>query len=505
MKKFQIHIIIVLTLLVAGSVCSCRDAREKEFDSLIVSLAETDGEIDFDDWNEIVTFVNDNKARLTKFVTDGEIDTEAVKEYISNFFLHRHPSQEIAFNGAGAASQFMAVKFYLERSGSMVPYDSPQGKGEFKACIVRMLNNLPGNPDDNTIFVVNDGVFPYPNDFKQFITDQNIFETTRGIGNPQYTDFGCILDSVLNHNGDNDLSILATDMIYSTKDVGVVNTDKIFSEAEGMTHAVLKDIQDKKAIVIAKFSSSYIGNYYPYNQPQGVAYSGNRPYYIMIVGNNENITRLTRSEQYRNFADFQTIDGFEHQYVFAKSGIYRPFYSFLLSDNDIKGRFKVDRSLSSGNDIKAIADVQPDRDSGDIQLVMAVNLSGMFIENSYLTNPDNYLIQSDDPMDIVSIDGIKQENINPTNKELMEQATHRMVLKMKKLSHNQEVTIRLQNQFPQWVETSSSEDDSNVSAANPDFAETTFGLRHLLRGIYDCYSKQDDKPYYFEMKINISK
>ena len=27
----------------------------------------------------------------------------------------------------------------------MTPYDSPQGDGSFKAAIVQMLNNLPGN------------------------------------------------------------------------------------------------------------------------------------------------------------------------------------------------------------------------------------------------------------------------------------------------------------------------------------------------------------------------
>ena len=502
-NTIQLLAVAMVMTLACLSLSSCRDAREKEFDNLLVNLAESDGEIDFNDWAEITEFIDANKARLGKFVSDGEIDAEAVKEYISQFFQHRHPSQEIAFNGAGNASEFLAVKFYLERSGSMVPYDSPQGRGEFKSAIVSMLNNLPGNPDDNTIFVVNDGVFPYPNSFKQFITDQNIFETTRGIGNPGYTDFGCILDSVLNRNGDNDLSILVTDMIYSTKDVGVVNTEKIFTEAQGMTHAVFKDKAADKAMVIAQMEGSYIGQYYPYNQPQGVAYSGVRPFYIVVVGNNENIARLTRSDRYKDFADLRSLSGFQHVSLFSASGIYKPFYSFLLADSDIKGRFKADRKRSGEADVKAVTDLKPDRDSGDTQLVVALDLGGMFVEDSYLMDKNNYRIEADEPVEIVSIAPIEQSDITPTNKDIMAKATHRMVLKLGRITHAQDICITLLNKFPQWIEASSSDDDSAPSAADLDFPHTTFGLKYLLRGIYESYAKQTDEPFYFKMELGV--
>lgn len=137
--------------------------------------------------------------------------------------------KQISFVGIGD-NAYLKVNFYLERSGSMTPYDSPQGDGPFKAAIVQMLNNLPGNNGDNKIFVVNSKVCQYPQGFQKFIADNNIFEATKGIGDPSYTDFSKIFDTILNKTGNDELSILVsiTDMIYSTKSMSGINPPKGF-------------------------------------------------------------------------------------------------------------------------------------------------------------------------------------------------------------------------------------------------------------------------------------
>ena len=93
--------------------------------------------------------------------------------------------------------EYFTVNFYLERSGSMTPYDAPHGDGSFKAAIVQLLNNLPGNNDDNRIYVVNSSVNKYPQGFSKFISDPNIFESTKGLGDPSYTDFSKIFTDLL--------------------------------------------------------------------------------------------------------------------------------------------------------------------------------------------------------------------------------------------------------------------------------------------------------------------
>ena len=77
-------------------------------------------------------------------------------------------------------------------------------------------------------------------------------------------------------------------------------------------------------------------------------------------------------------------------------------------------------------------------------------------------------------------------------------------LKMDALKQDQDVSIRLQNRLPEWIATSSTDDDTNLSAA--DFAGTTFGLKYLLQGIYDSYKKlSDGEPYYFELKLKLKR
>ena len=221
MKRYRktlkgLNAMILLTIALSLTLfVSCRGGAKKDFNALLLELAGKDAVIDAADWQKIVTFLDSHKAKLDDFYDDGSIDEEDVREYITEFFANRRPAMEITFSGVG--NECLAVKFYLERSGSMVPYDSPQGKGEFKKAIVDLLNALPGNADENTLYVVNDAVYNYPKGFRAFITDNNIFDSTKGIGDPQYTDFEVILDSVLNKTKDNEISILVTDMIYSTK------------------------------------------------------------------------------------------------------------------------------------------------------------------------------------------------------------------------------------------------------------------------------------------------
>ena len=58
------------------------------------------------------------------------------------------------------------------------------------------------------------------------------------------------------------------------------------------------------------------------------------------------------------------------------------------------------------------------------------------------------------------------------------------------------------NRLPDWVEASSTDDDTNVGG--PGFATTTFGLKYLLQGIYDSYRKHSKgDPYYFELELEM--
>lgn len=491
MKKTLISALLVLTFFV---IAGCGSSAQRDFNHLLLELADADQTISHDDWMKIESFLDSQKTHFGDFYSGDQLKVEAVKEYIKDFFEHRRSPKTIAFIGVGA--EYLKVNFFLERSGSMIAYDDPQGDGSFKAAIVKMLNNLPGNNADNKIYVVNDGVNAYPHGFAQFLADANIFEATKGIGDPSYTDFGAIFDQLLNKTDNNQLSILVTDMIYSTKNMVGVNPQKVFAEAQGMINAVFKANVKDKSMLIVKMNGSFDGPYYTYNSVVK-QYHGRRPYYIVIVGNNDDIARLSEDSNYAAFSRFSELKGFENMYLFDTDGVYKPYYSLLLSNQDIRGRFQPERGQDT--QIKNIEGMEVDRNSGDLQLALAVDLGGMFIDNAYLTNPVNYQVESDDPVVIKSIRAISSKDVTPAEKKYLGQATHIFILKMNKISNQQDVKIKLLNKLPDWVAASSNDDDTQVDS------RTTFGLKYLLQGIYSSYQRNSDgAPYYFEMDLKFN-
>lgn len=483
-------------------VTSCKDNHTKEFNRLLLELADNDQTIDRDDWVEIEKYLDSQKANFRFLFDDDNISIQGVKEYIQDFFERRRPSKEIQFVGIGG-KEYMNVNFYLERSGSMTPYDSPNGDGSFKAAIVQMLNNLPGNNEDNKIYVVNSSINAYPDGFSKFISDTNIFEATKGIGDPSYTDFGAIFTQLLDKTGEDELSILVSDMIYSTKDMIGINPQKVFAEAQGMANAVFKKQVQDKAMLIVKMNGSFSGPYYCYNSPKGgKSYTGRRPYYIVVVGSNQNIVRLTKDKNYLPFSNFSELKGYENMYLFETDDVYKPYYSFMLSNPDIRGRFAPEHGKDT--QIKDLTDMEVDRNSGDIRLALAVDLSGMLIDKDYLTDVKNYQIDSDDKLEIKEIREINKNDITPAEKKYIGSATHIFILGMNEIKNDQHAEIKLLNNLPSWIEETSSDDDTNVGVGN--FSQTTFGLKYLMQGIYNSYKKNSKQnPYYFELEMNFKK
>ena len=121
---------------------------------------------------------------------------------------------------------------------------------------MQLLNNLPGK--DNRLFVVNDGVHPYPKGIDEFVRSVNIFESTKGIGDASYTDFGRIFRELLENTSDDELSVLVTDMIYSTREMAGVNPMKIFADAQGMTQAVFKDETRRRSETVGLIQRSLL-------------------------------------------------------------------------------------------------------------------------------------------------------------------------------------------------------------------------------------------------------
>ncbi len=500
-KTIYSALLFLVSVFMTSTMSGCQDSGKKAFHRLLLQLAEADHTIDHNDWAAIEKWMSENQSSLSELRDGDHLDLKKTKAYIADFFKNRRPSADITFVGIGS-KPYLAVHLYLERSGSMTPYDSREGDGLFKSAIVQLLNSLPGDNSDNRIYIVNSTINTYPEGFDKFLADTNIFESTKGIGDASYTDFSSIFSELLNKTGDNDLSILVTDMIYSTKNMNGVSPQKIFNEAEGMTNAVFKNIGTKKSMLVVKLHSGYHGPYYSYDAPStGKNYHGQRPYYIIIVTSNANMARLTTDNHYQAFVKLTQIKGYEDEYLFSATPPYHPYYSLLLSHRDIHGRFKPERG--SGTQITAIKDVETDPETKTLRLVLAVDLGHMFIADTYLTAPKNYEITSGNGMKIISVHPIRNGDLTETEKRYAGTATHLFTLSAEKTLPKDNIHIRLKNVLPAWVADTSTDDDRDIHAAN--FSKTTFGLKYLLGGIYQSYKKSaGGVPDYFDIQLKLS-
>ena len=461
MKKIFYTALFALTLVATG----CGNRAKKEFDKTLIELAGTDQTIDSRDWKQIVEYLDRNKANFKSFVKSGEVDIPAVKEYITEFFENRRPPKKVKFVGIG--DEELVFHIYLERSESMLPYDSPDGDGSFRSAIMALQNNLPGDTQIDRI------------------------------GEKGYTDFRQIFDNILNKTDDSQVSILVTDMIYSVKDMRGVNPQKVFNEVREMIGSVFKDEVKKKAMLVVRMNGSYNGAYYAYDN-SAHQFSGHRPYYIIIVGSNDNMVRLTNDDSFRTFAKMQGLDGYDNMCLFAADNIYEPYYSFMTNNKDIRGRFRPEPN--QGYEIRSLEKIEPDKNSGDIQLVLAVDLGHTFIDDRYLANKANYLVEADDDIQIKKIRKIEKTDMTPAQKKYLGTATHLFVLSTTNITHSQDVKLKLLNRMPSWVEACSTDND-----LTPD-SHSTFALRYLLGGIYDSYKRNTEgTPSYFELDLKLDK
>lgn len=501
MEKMYLHRNLIGVFLCLGFMCSCSHSNLER----IVKNAVKDENISMDEWKSITQVAQEENVCCD----EGQVNVSALKSYVLNIAHTKmrgigditFPTiQANTLAKTSSSTEPIKIKFFLERSGSMIPYDSPRTKGDFKAAISRLLNSVPNRGNENNLmYVVNNSVYPYQQTYKDFLRSKDIFNDTKGIGDPRYTDFTCIFDSILTRTQSNELSILVSDLIYSTKDMERVNPQKIKNEAQTMTTNIFKSHADKDVLVM-KLHADYYGKYYPYNSPnRGVHYEGNRPFYIMLVANPEVMRRIFIDSDYREFSDMERLDGFEDYYCFSHASV-TPYYSVLLSDKRNKGRFGAVRG--SGTTIHEIENIKSERD-GQVAITLAVDLSGVITGDDYKKDKNNYEISSLSEFEIDEIEKIDLEDRTQSLEHYAPNATHLIVLSTDKEIKNETLSLRLKDKLPEWVSESTSEDDTKVS--DDDFSKTTFAFSYLMQGIYEAFHPSTETPDFFELKLTINK
>lgn len=494
--------IFFLLICVSMLFASCKT----ELDEAIRS-ASKDGEISSEEWTEIVNEASSNR----KFIDEsGNVATAQLQDYIREYAVNNMRGiddvqfskdiiiQAPSIKTPNTRDDIIYFNFFLERSGSMIPYDDRQTSGQFKSAITGLLNAVPNNSDPhNLMFVVNNQVTPFNKTFKDFVQSANIMEDTKGYGDARYTEYTCIFDSVLNRTGANEVSILVSDMIYSTKyQANNILAQRIMNEAKALTSNIFAGHEDKD-ILITKLNADYNGKYYPFNSPNGgFIYNGSRPYYMMLVAKSDVMHRLFNDSKYRDFCNFKHLNGYENYYCFTRK-CDNPEYSILFKNSS---RFAPEKGQKQIHSVKKLVS---DRNTGETKLVVAVDMSGIITEPNYLTNVNNYQVQSKSGFAVTDVVEVDKTDVPVDITHYVPTATHLIELTTTESIVNETVYLSLKNEFPSWITKSSTDDDRDKNA--PGFANTTFAFKSMMDGIYEAFYSTTETPVYYKLAINVKK
>ena len=437
-------------------------------------------------YDSLCTIVTENPGKYGDLLTsEGKVDHKKMAEFIKDIGSHLRPPMLWDTRAYGGVED-LSLTVYFERSGSMVPYDSRGDGGQLKKAVNDLINHFPAGSKVE-INIVNDGIYPYQHTVDEFLKDRDIYQSTAGIGDASYTDFQLIFNKILEAQRPGNVSVLVSDLIYSPQDTHGVSLDKIFNEENSLATRVFAKYKGK-SVVVQQFLGDYSGKYYPYN---GVPfdYHGKRPFYLVIIADNDVMDQLAQDKRYSGVLDAPAV---RYSYRFNQGESEIPC-RVLPEWKDNAGRFRV----KHGDGI-VLAKCDGDRQTGKLCFSIAANLGGLLKDDALLTNPANYDVKSIDGYTL-TVQPIEQSMFTANNKEYLEGMTHVLTLVGDLKSPRDEIHITLRNELPDWVRQSSSSNDTNTGGS---FASTTLGLEQLLGGMFDAMRGGNN---FFDLTIQLQK
>ncbi|MBR5169842.1 MAG: hypothetical protein IKW85_04680 [Muribaculaceae bacterium] len=462
----RLPILMLCCVLIAGLLsCGGRGKLEKAIRTTLVSGDTTRAAYD-----SLCTIVTENPGNYGDLLTpEGRVDHKKMADFIEQIGSQLRPPMHWDTRPYGGVED-LSLTVYFERSGSMVPYDQRGGGGQLKKAVNDLINHFPAGSKVD-INIVNDGIYPYQHTVDEFLKDRDIYQSTEGIGNASYTDFQLIFEKILEAQRPGNVSVLVSDLIYSPKDTHGVSLDKIFNEENSLATRVFAKYKGK-SVVVQQFMGDYSGKYYPYNN-EPFNYNGKRPFYLVIIADNDAMDQLAQDKRYSGVLD---AAGVRNSYRFNQ-GTSEVQCRVLPEWKDNAGRFRV----KHGDGI-VLTKCDGDRQTGKLCFSLAANLSGLMKDDALLTDAANYEVKSIDGYTL-TIQPIDQSMVTANNKEYLEGMTHILTLVGDLKSPRDEVRISLLNELPVWVGQSSSDSDTS---ADGNFSTTTLGLEQLLGGMFDA-------------------
>ena len=477
---------------------SCTTEPIDELRKKINIALRNDNIIDESEWNDFIKYTIQNKQDLANLIGENNtVNNEEINNLILSIADDRRGKQKPEiFNptkGTDAELEKAEIKVFIENSGSMDGY--VRNTTEFEAALSDLLVRIQYKYDKENLNVNFINTKIYPSEVDEVNTFVEKLEPSKApykVGNRSVSKLNEILEIILDSTKQKNISILISDCIYSLdkeKDTeGALEFQKSLTKGAFLEKSKEFDF----STIVLKMNSKFNGNYYDKNNGKTYLDKKSRPYYIWIMGK-ENLISL-----FSDMIDLHSLKGFKNSYFLSNSTKNKqPFYTVLKETNK-KGNFKqTDRKAT---DVKSINDIE--YDNGKLQFSIAIDLNNISVDQSYLTNAENYILPSG--FSIESIEEVDRNKISKRDFFTVEKTTATHIITVSTINEYpiQNLQLELSNEIPFWVSKSNTIDDRDVT----NQLDKTFGLLYLIQGVSEAYTIQNpNNKSYFKINITIKK
>jgi hypothetical protein len=493
MKMNKLFRCLLFTLLL--TTIGCNDDYDV-FEDSVEEYSKSDSKITIGELDKLIDLIKpfEDERKFKKFFTNGNFDETKL---IS--FLEKKGEKVDKRTDANDSKDYF-VNVYIENSGSMNGY--VEGNTQFKGAIRDLLVMLKYYYDEKNLNInfINSAIYPtnIQSDTENFSKSLNA--KTFKVGKTNESNLNNIFKQILTKTSKNTISILLSDCIYSIQGS---KTEDLLSDQKSLTKsAFLTKFKNKEplATTIVKLNSSFNGTYYDKDNRKTQLKNTLRPYYMTIMGSEKAMDNFNSNIELSK----NKVEGFENKYNLTLKDYSKEVYYSVINTKEDSGRYKPDREYKNNGAVQGIEDVDINsRNSSSFIFSVALDLSKVPIEDSYIFDKSNYSIREGD-YKIKGIYKFDKKQLGSSSINMLSKAkaapTHYIVFESTKPNFTN-LTFTLDKQIPHWVYTTSTNDDSNILKS----PNRTFGLKYLIEGISESYETKAKNNNYLELTINIKK
>ncbi len=378
------------------------------------------------------------------------------------------------------------VKIYMENSGSMNGYVTTNS--QFKNALGHLITKADGFYSGTSLDFINQGIYHTPlcDDLDNFVLNLN--PQSMQVGNTSSTDINKIFKMILDHTQRDTVSVLVSDCMYDVDNVGNLLSAAASSTTGTFMKAIrrARDNKQEFAAIIMQCASEFSGNYYEGNT--AIACNGERPYYVIVMGNKEQVMDFNR---HMELEDTPTgLPGLRHKFMLSSepTWLLNHMNARIFSSN-----FNNALRIQAQHDGLNVRKVTLDKEQPNFNFAIGLGVSQLFVDDSYLLDANNYEVEP------------KQYRITDVNDKAKftecDFFRHPICVQLVALGQNYvpKLTLKLKNQIPAWVEECSY--NQRLGTLPP--SHQSYAIKEMVEGIYGAFynSKESDSRELFRLDV----